>query len=135
MARSKIFVVMVPVLWLPTAPCSAEPVTLAGQASIIDGDTIEIHGTRIRLWGIDAPEHDQLCRGDTSEPYRCGNHAANELATFIVGKTVHCEPVDVDRYGRTVARCSAGVDLREWLVNRGLALDWPRYSRGRYAAS
>ena len=28
---------------------------LSGQASIIDGDTLEIHGTRIRLWGIDAP--------------------------------------------------------------------------------
>jgi hypothetical protein len=32
------------------------------QASIIDGDTLEIHGTRIRLWGIDAPESNQLCR-------------------------------------------------------------------------
>jgi endonuclease YncB( thermonuclease family) len=29
---------------------------LVGQANIIDGDTLEIHGTRIRLWGIDAPE-------------------------------------------------------------------------------
>jgi len=28
---------------------------LIGQASVIDGDTLEIHGTRIRLWGIDAP--------------------------------------------------------------------------------
>jgi endonuclease YncB( thermonuclease family) len=35
---------------------------LTGQASIIDGDTLEIHGTRIRLWGIDAPESSQLCR-------------------------------------------------------------------------
>ncbi|MFL6820539.1 MAG: hypothetical protein ACJ8EF_21610 [Bradyrhizobium sp.] len=26
-----------------------------GQAMVIDGDTLEIHGTRIRLWGIDAP--------------------------------------------------------------------------------
>lgn len=34
----------------------ALPGDLAGQASVIDGDTLEIHGTRIRLWGIDAPE-------------------------------------------------------------------------------
>jgi endonuclease YncB( thermonuclease family) len=38
-----------------------------GLASVVDGDTIDIHGTRIRLWGIDAPESDQLCRGDDSE--------------------------------------------------------------------
>jgi endonuclease YncB( thermonuclease family) len=49
---------------------------LVGQASIIDGDTLEIHGTRIRLWGIDAPESSQLCRGADSNLYRCGANAA-----------------------------------------------------------
>src|ERR1700675_6169 len=35
--------------------------------------------------------------------------------------------------GRTVATCSVGgVDLGEWLVRNGLALDWPQYSRGHY---
>jgi endonuclease YncB( thermonuclease family) len=37
-----------------------------GQASVIDGDTVEMHGVRIRLWGIDAPESSQLCRGKTA---------------------------------------------------------------------
>jgi endonuclease YncB( thermonuclease family) len=40
---------------------------LIGQASVIDGDTLEIHGMRIRLWGIDAPESSQLCRGEDSD--------------------------------------------------------------------
>jgi len=43
---------------------------LIGQASVIDGDTIEIHGTRIRLWGIDAPESTQLYRGQLTIPLR-----------------------------------------------------------------
>jgi endonuclease YncB( thermonuclease family) len=41
---------------------------LIGQASVIDGDTIEIHGTSIRIFGIDAPESDQLCRDEDGEP-------------------------------------------------------------------
>jgi endonuclease YncB( thermonuclease family) len=39
---------------VPASAVAAD--NLAGQASVIDGDTLEIHGTRIRLWGIDAPE-------------------------------------------------------------------------------
>jgi endonuclease YncB( thermonuclease family) len=41
---------------------------LMGQASVIDGDTLDIHGTRIRLWGLDAPESSQLCRGQPVQP-------------------------------------------------------------------
>jgi endonuclease YncB( thermonuclease family) len=43
-----------------------------GQASVIDGDTIEIHGTGIRIFGIDAPASDQLCRDEDGEQFRCG---------------------------------------------------------------
>ncbi|RXG97360.1 thermonuclease family protein [Bradyrhizobium zhanjiangense] len=112
---------------------AALPSDITGQATVIDGDTLEIHGTRIRLWGIDAPESSQLCRGDDSLLYRCGAKAANELDRFIAGRAVSCEPVSTDRYGRTVAACSVSdVDLAEWLVRNGLAFDWPRYSKGKY---
>ncbi len=110
------------------------PADLIGQASIIDGDTIEIHGIRIRLFGIDAPESSQLCRGDDSLPYRCGGKAANDLDAFIARRPVSCTPIDLDGYGRTVAICTVGdADLGTWLVGNGLALDWPRYSHGKYA--
>src|SRR6267142_3698387 len=39
---------------------------LVGQPSVVDGDTLDIHGTRIRLWGVDAPESSQLCRARTA---------------------------------------------------------------------
>jgi endonuclease YncB( thermonuclease family) len=108
---------------------------LTGQASIIDGDTLEIHGTRIRLWGMDAPESSQLCRGEDSLLYRCGAQAANDLDAFIAGRPVSCIPISLDQYRRTVATCSVdGVDLGEWLVRNGLALDWPQYSKGKFDA-
>jgi endonuclease YncB( thermonuclease family) len=106
---------------------------LTGLASIIDGDTLEIHGTRIRLWGIDAPESNQLCRGDDSIQYRCGAKAANDLDSFLNKRPIDCVSVSLDQYRRTVAVCSIdGVDLAEWLVRNGLALDWPTYSKGKY---
>jgi endonuclease YncB( thermonuclease family) len=106
---------------------------LVGQASVVDGDTLEIHGRRIRLWGIDAPESSQLCRGEDSSQYRCGAQAANDLDAFIARRPVNCSLVNLDPYGRVVATCSVGgTDLGEWLVRKGLALDWPQYSKGRY---
>ena len=43
-----------PVFVLSLAPgFAAEPIT--GRASVVDGDTLDIAGTRIRLHGIDGP--------------------------------------------------------------------------------
>jgi endonuclease YncB( thermonuclease family) len=94
-----------------------------------------IRGERIRLWGIDTPESSQLCRAEDSRVYHCGAKAANGLDAFIAGRPVFCTPLSQDQYGRTVASCSVnGIDLGEWLVRNGLALDRPQYSKGRYAA-
>jgi len=60
-----------------------------GRASVVDGDTLEIHGIRIRLWGVDAPESTQLCRGEDSLQYRCGAQAANDLDAFIARRPVN----------------------------------------------
>ena len=112
-------------------PASARD--LVGQVSVVDGDTLDIHDERIRLWGVDAPESSQLCRGRDRRPYRCGAQAANALDAFTRGKTVRCMPVDGDRYGRIVARCAAGkIDLGQMLVSRGLAVEEPQYSHGTY---
>ena len=81
---------------------------LIGVASVIDGDTIEIHGQRIRLFGIDAPESRQLCVRPTGERWRCGQQASFALADQIGRATVSCQPRDRDRYGRIVAVCFKG---------------------------
>ncbi len=101
---------------------------MTGQASVVDGDTIEIHGTRIRLHGIDAPESGQLCYIG-GRRWQCGKDAALVLADLIDRQPVTCQERDRDRYGRIVAVCRvAGEDLGAWLVTNGLALAYRRYS-------
>lgn len=102
---------------------------IVGRASVIDGDTIEIHGERVRLHGIDAPEKGQPCFDAAGKPYRCGQIAAMALDEFIGASPVQCRERDVDRYGRTVAECSVrGEDIELWLVRNGHAMAYRRYS-------
>ena len=109
-------------------PSQASATDLVGQATVIDGDTIEIHGQRIRLHGIDAPESKQICISG-GEKYRCGQRAALALSNRIGRGTVTCQAKDTDRYGRVVAVCFKGQEnLNGWLVSQGLAVAYRRYS-------
>jgi endonuclease YncB( thermonuclease family) len=106
---------------------------LAGTAYVIDGDTIEVAGTRIRLWGIDAPEHDQTCQGMRGETYACGRDSTAVMRELTSGQQVECASRDHDRYGRTVAVCrTESGELNTAMVRRGWAVDYTRYSGGRY---
>lgn len=101
----------------------------------MDGDSLEIEGQRIRLWGVDAPEYAQTCMRD-ARPWKCGLAAARHLRKFIDGRTLACVPVATDAYSRAVSKCRVGgQDLNEWLVREGWALDYRRYSGGAYAAA
>ena len=120
-------------LLLLTAPAMAGDIV--GRASVIDGDTISIHGTRIRLAGVDAPESWQTCHDAGGKLYRCGARAAEALdALLAASRPTRCRQMDTDRYGRVVAICwtNAGVEVNAAMVLAGQALDWPKYSRNRY---
>lgn len=108
------------------AEVGADQVT--GVASVIDGDTLEIRDTKIRLFGVDAPESTQTCQRGR-QVYPCGREAANELSKLLGQHTVTCQKRDTDRYGRTVAVCHVGnVDVNAWLVSNGYALAYREYS-------
>lgn len=121
-----------------TTPSATPPdQSLVGRATVIDGDTIEIAGQRIRFNGIDAPESAQHCQTASGKSYACGRDAANALDKFLAAsRPVTCRFVDWDQYGRFVGNCARadGQSVQEWLVANGHALDWPRYSIGAFAA-
>jgi endonuclease YncB( thermonuclease family) len=103
-----------------------EPETLGGGARVIDGDTIELAGRRLRLVGIDAPELGQTCER-AGQTYRCGEAARDGLRE-LVAPGLSCRISGQDRYRRDLATCEAdGEDPGRVLVARGLAVAFGRY--------
>ena len=124
-------------LFLLLSSLPAYAVTIEGRSTVIDGDTIAVEGTapRIRLDAIDAPESAQPCFDAKGARYLCGARAA-EVLSEIIGRNgrVTCTEKEKDRYGRIVAVCFTGAtDINRELVRRGWAIEFKRYSDGRYA--
>jgi len=61
-------------------------------ADVIDGDTIRMGDVSLRLWGIDAPETDQLCRAASGDAFACGPEAGKHLTQLAAGKLIWCGP-------------------------------------------
>lgn len=102
----------------PTTP------VLRGKCHVIDGDTIVISGTKIRLAGIDAPE--------LNHPW--GKKSKYALIAMCKNQIIEARITEEVSYDRIVASChlSDGTDLAAELVKQGLALDWAKFSGGRY---
>ncbi len=96
----------------------AAPRPFTGKVHVIDGDTIDVGQARVRLFGMDAPEMSQAG----------GARAKSHLIGLAGGRQVSVQPVDVDCYGRIVARVRCGdVDLSRQMVADGFAramTDW-----------
>lgn len=102
---------------------------LSGTVRVIDADTWDVGGTRVRLHGIDAPELDQTCTRASGQGWACGTWATQQVRSLYDGHTAQCARVTQDRYGRTVARCKVqGRDVGQALVSRGLAFAFRKYS-------
>lgn len=75
--------------------------------AVFDGDTFDVKnryglGMRVRVWGIDAPEHGQLaCRG-----------SRRELMRLLRLDPLVLQEVGADKYGRMVCKVTVGAGLR-----------------------
>jgi endonuclease YncB( thermonuclease family) len=101
---------------------------LSGPVRVIDGDTIVVAGTHVRLAGIDAPERAQTCRAGGRE-VACGREATAALHRLIGDARVTCQGHGYDRYRRLIATCWAGnLELNRAMVRDGQAVAYRRYS-------
>jgi len=125
-----ISVVIGGLLLLSPLPVIAAEVIAGPVNKVIDGDTIIVDATRIRLFGIDAPEVKQSCNARGSL-VSCGVQSKEALERKIKSAHVNCAVKSTDMYGRRVAICrleSPPEDLNAWLVAEGHAVAYRRYS-------
>jgi endonuclease YncB( thermonuclease family) len=104
------------------------------DARAIDGDSLRDSVGDIRIMDIDAPELRQTCRDAQGRNWECGRAAHQRLKELSTKGSLACRERGRDRYGRTLADCTAsGVsDIGEALVREGLAVD---FGRGTYAVA
>lgn len=111
----------------PVAP-ALPPQPLSGIARVLDGDTIEVRGTHIRLNGIDAPESKQTCEAN-GQTYACGQQATEALIVLLGARPVQCTDKGRDRYQRIIAACQVdSTDIGAWMVEHGWAVAYRKYS-------
>ncbi|HKL68558.1 thermonuclease family protein [Salibaculum sp.] len=98
---------------------------LKGKCWVIDGDTIVIERVHIRIAGIDAPE--------LNHPW--GRNSKSALIKLCKGQVITAELHPESTYDRAVGTCLLpdGQDLAAELVKMGLAIDWPKFSGGKYS--
>ena len=122
-------------VWLNGSDPPPSDAALSGLVTrVVDGDTLDLAGRRIRLADLDAPEHDQTCTRPNGT-WRCGDAATAALRDAVAGRTLTCAARDTDRYQRIVATCRTGDgDLGGLLVGKGLAIALGGYAAEQTAA-
>ncbi|MBB1493268.1 thermonuclease family protein [Paracoccus sp. MC1854] len=113
-----------------TSSATSNAPLVSGIATVVDGDTLRLGPLFIRIHGIDAPEQGQTCQQRNGRAWDCGSAATAAMAEMVEHQVLRCVPLDMDVYGRIIARCEAADgDLGREMVARGLAWAYSEYSK------
>ena len=74
-------------------------------ANAIDGETLFVRGTEVKLFGIDAVENDQICQDANGADYPCGRRATQALQSLVQQQLVVCLPLFAITDYRLVGNC------------------------------
>lgn len=98
---------------------------ISATARVVDGDSLEMNGQKVRLVGIDAPELNQICK-NTSGDFSCGITARDHLRAILKStENIDCVGEGEDKYGRLLAECFAGeTSLNSTMVSDGWAISY-----------
>ena len=117
------------ILTLTLAAVSVQAESMKDVATVVDGGPTQLHGSRIRLVGIDSPESKQECQRNDGTAWSCGQTAALASSDHIGRAVVACRPSGKDRYERSIATCFLSAeDLHRWMVARGWTVAYRQYS-------
>ena len=137
-----LFSILILFLTLPSLSSEIKEITADyKKLKVVDGATIKIGSTKIRLYGIDAPEKGQICINKMKEPYDCGLYSKKHLEKAI-GKgefQVTCVYNSVDIYKRILGICYRGIknpdaerpeilNVNHFMVGTGRAVAYTKYS-------
>ena len=106
--------------------CNAEEIISSSinPLKVVDGDSLEIGSSRIRLTGIDAPEYLQQCKRKNKK-LPCGKQATEHLKKLTNNKTVRCVVHQKDRYDRFLCTCYVDeLDLNAEMIRSGFAITY-----------
>ena len=93
---------------------------VSGSATVIHAHVFYVGGRYVRLFGVDAPDNDQICSSATGSSYNCGEEAASWMRSWIDKNQIDCYLLKVDPQGQDLATCVWGeYDIGAGLVGSG----------------